>query len=94
MKVKIYVNWEEREICKEEELEEIKKDRIAEVLADSYERRNYAYDFLGNKDISAEDLFVMDEEERKELLTDFENYVGECILEGIRDEYEEVTIEV
>lgn len=94
MKVKIYVNWEEREICKEEELEEIKKNRVAEALATPYDRKTYAYDFLCEQDFSAEDLFVMEEEDRKELLTVFEKYVEECIVEGIKEEYEEVTIEV
>jgi hypothetical protein len=94
MKVKIYVDWEAREICKEEELESIKKDRVAEALAIPYDRRNYAYDFLDETNFSAVDLFVMEEEDRKELLTDFEKYVGECIVEGIKDEYEEIIIEV
>jgi hypothetical protein len=94
MKVKIYVNWEEREICKEEELENIKKERVTGILGNPYDRRTSAYDFICEKEIYAEEIFLMDDKERNELLTDFEKYVEECVAESIENEYEAITIEV
>ena len=94
MKVKIYVNWEEREIVKESELEEVKDTRASNILDNPYEMKHEAYNFVCEKDITAEDLLCMDETERKRLMEDFKNYVIECVDETIKDEYEEIVIEI
>ena len=94
MKVKIYVNWEEREIVKEEELEEVKDTMASNILDDPYEKKHEAYNFICDKDITAEELLCMDETERKRLMEDFKNYVIEGVNETIKDEYEEIVIEV
>ena len=94
MKVKIYVNWENREIVKEEELAEVKDTMASNILDDPYEKKHEAYNFICEKDISAEEILCMDESERKQLMEDFKNYVVECVDETVRDEYEEIVIEV
>ena len=94
MKVKIYVNWEEREIVKEDELAEVKDTMASDILDNTYERKHKAYDFICEKDISAEELFCMDESERKKLMEEFINYITECVDETVKDEYEEIVIEI
>ena len=94
MKVKIYVNWENREIVKESELEEVKDTMASNILDDPYDKKREAYNFICYKDISAEELLCMDESERKQLMEEFINYVSECVDETIKDEYEEIVIEI
>ena len=94
MKVKIYVNWEAGVIVKEEELAEVKDTMAAEILDNPYDRKEKAAEFLCNRYIYAEDLFCMDESERKQLMEEFINYIVECVDEIIKDEYEERIIEV
>ena len=94
MKVKIYVNWENREIVKEDELAEVKDRMASDVLDDPYEKKDRARDFLYEKDIPVEELLCMSEPERKELMEEFINYITECVDETIKDEYEEIVINI
>ena len=94
MKVKIYVNWEEREIVDENELQEIKKSRVSSILDNPHDRKDRAYEFLCDRNIQGEELFCMTNEERENLLKEFEKYVAEGIREDVKEDYQEIIIEV
>lgn len=95
MKIKIYVNWDEGEILTEKEFDDFKKDKVADILADEFNRAEYINDYLCNvKGYDYADLLFMDEEERK-LITDCAvEYLAECVGEELDREFKEIELEV
>ena len=95
MKIKIYVNWDEGEILTEKEYSDFKKDKVADILGDEFDRAEYINDYLRDvKDYDYADLLFMEEEERK-LVTDCAvEYLAECVGEEIDKDFKEIELEV
>lgn len=95
MKIKIYVNWEEGEILTAKEFDDFKKDKVADILGDEYDRATYIDDYLKyTKDYAHTDLLFMEEEERK-LITDCAvEYLTECVGEELDKEFKEIELDV
>ena len=95
MKVKMYVNWNEREILKEEEFKERVKDYAEENAEDTYERNARLYDFLTDrKSLDMIDVYNLTAEQKGELEKEFEKYLLEDAEELLMDDYDEVILEV
>ena len=100
MTVKLWVNWREREILTNQQLEEKINARVEEVIAndDSY---NECLDDYLDSNYTKLDLFdalINGEAVIKETINDIKSGVAEDIYDwcdtDIRSEYEEVKVEV
>lgn len=95
MKIKIYVNWEEGEILTAKEFDDFKKDKVADILCDEYDRAEYINDYLRDvKGYDYTDLLFMDEEGRREIMDLASMYVAECVGEELDKEFQEIELEV
>ena len=95
MKIKIYVNWDECEILTAKEFDDCKKDKVADILADEYDRAEYINDYLGNvKGYDYADLLFMDEEDRRGVEDLATKYLAECVGEELEREFKEIELEV
>lgn len=95
MKIKIYVNWDEGEILTEKEFNVFKKDKVADILNDEYDRAEYINNYLRDvKGYDYADLLFMEEEDRK-LITDYATeYLAECVGQELDQEFKEIELEV
>ena len=97
MKIKLYVDWENGKILKEEEYEkeiaEFAKDRedddyeFEEFLGDYFERNLHNSNRLAH-------LFNLSKEERKKILELWKEDCLETVRNNSDDDYEEIEIEV
>lgn len=95
MKIKIYVNWDEGEILTEKEFDVFKKDKVADILGDEYNRAEYINDYLRDeKGYDYADLLFMDEEDRREVEDLAIKYLAECVGEELDKEFKEIELEV
>ena len=95
MKIKIYVNWDEGEILTAKEYEDVKKDKVADILSDEYDRAEYINDYLGNvKGYDYADLLFIDEEDRREIEDLATKYLAECVYEELDRAFKEIELEV
>lgn len=95
MKIKIYVSWEEGEILTEKEYDDFKKDKVADVLGDEYDRAEYINDYLREvKGYDHADLLFMDEEDRREIQDLATKYLAECVGEELDREFKEIELDV
>ena len=95
MKVKIYVNWDEGEILTEKEFDNFKKNKVADILCDEYDRADYINDYLRNvKGYDHADLLFMDEEDRREVEDLATKYLAECVGEELDKDFKEIELEV
>ena len=95
MKVKMYVNWNEREILKEEEFKERVKEYAKENAEDPYECREILHNFLtDHKVFDIIDVYSLTTEQKEALEKEFEEYLIKDAEEMLLDDYDEVTIEI
>ena len=95
MKIKIYVNWDEDEILTEKEFDNFKKNKVADILGDEYDRADYINDYLRNvKGYDHADLLFMDEEDRREVEDLATKYLAECVGEELDKDFKEIELEV
>ena len=95
MKIKVYVNWEEGEILSEKEFNDFKKDKVADILGDEFDRAEYINDYLRDiKGYDYADLLFMDEEDRREIEDLATKYLAECVGEELGEEFKEIELEV
>ena len=95
MIIKIYVNWEEGEILSAKEFDDFKKDKVADILADEFDRAEYINDYLCNvKGYDCADLLFMNEEDRREIEDLATKYLAECVGEELEREFKEIELEV
>jgi hypothetical protein len=95
MKIKIYVNWDEGEILTEKEFDDFKKDKVADILNDEFDRDDYINDYLSNvKGYDYADLLFMNEEDRREVEDLATKYLAECVGEELEREFKEIELEV
>ena len=95
MKIKIYVNWDEGEILSEKEFDNFKKNKVADILGDEFDRAEYINDYLRDiKGYDYADLLFMDEEDRREVKYLATKYLAECVGEELNEEFKEIELEV
>lgn len=95
MKIKIYVNWEEGKILSAKEFDDFKKNKVADILGDEYDRAEYINDYLRDvKGYDYADLLFMDEEDRREVEDLAVKYLAECVGEELDKEFKEIELEV
>ena len=95
MKIKIYVNWDEGEILTEKEYGDVKKDKVADILNDEFDRAEYINDYLSNvKGYDYADLLFIDEEDRREVEDLATKYLAECVGEELDGLFKEIELEV
>lgn len=95
MKIKVYVNWDEGEILSAKEFDDFKKDKVADVLCDEFDRADYINEYLCDiKGYDCADLLFMDEGDRKEIEDLATKYVAECVGEELNKEFKEIELEV
>lgn len=95
MKIKVYVNWDEGEILSAKEFDDFKKDRVADILCDDFDRADYINDYLRDvKNYGYADLLFMEEEERKFIMDCATEYLAECVGEELDREFKEIELEV
>jgi hypothetical protein len=95
MKVKIYVNWDECEILTETEFDDVKNDKIADILGDEFDRADYINEYLGDvKGYDYADLLFMEEEDRREVEDLATEYLAERVGEELNKVFKEIELEV
>ena len=95
MIIKVYVNWDEGEILTEKEFSDFKHNKVADILADEYDRADYINDYLCNvKGYDYADLLFMDEEDRREVEDLATKYLAECVGEELEREFKEIELDV
>ena len=95
MKIKIYVNWEEGEILTAKEYEDCKKDKVADILADEFDRADYINEYLCDvKGYDYADLLFMDETDRREVEDLATKYLAERVGEELDKDFKEIELEV
>lgn len=95
MKIKIYVNWDEGEILSAKEFDDFKKNKVADILGDEYDRAEYINDYLKyDKGFDLADLLFMDEEDRREVEDLATKYLAERVGEELDKDFKEIELEV
>lgn len=95
MKIKIYVNWDEGEILTAKEFDDFKRDKVADVLNDEYDRAEYIDDYFKyEKSYDYADLLFMSEEDRRELMDLATEYLAERVSDELGREFKEIELEV
>lgn len=89
MKVKIYINWFNREVINEKEFEK----KVEETTQDYKEDKCFFDEWL-NDHYSANEVWNLNEEERKEVQKDFLIKCEELGVRDVREDWEEEEIEV
>ena len=89
MKVKVYVNWYNREVINEKEFEK----KVEETTQDYKEDKCFFDEWL-NDHYSANEVWNLNEEERKEVQKDFLIRCEELGVRDVREDWEEEEIEV
>ena len=100
MKVKIYVNWKEKEILTVKELDERIDARVEEVMQDTDAYNEYLDDYLDNIYLKKKlfEALSGSDADREEVLDDIRSAVARAIYDwanmDISTDYAEVVIEV
>lgn len=100
MKVKIYVNWKEKEILTVKELDERIDARVEEVMQDTDAYNEYLDDYLDNIYLKKKlfEALSGSDADREEVLNDIRSAVARAIYDfvdkDISTDYAEVVIEV
>ena len=95
MKIKIYVNWDEGEILTAKEFDDFKRDKVADILNDEYDRSEYINGYFKyEKSCDCADLLFMSEEDRRKVRDLATKYLAECVGEELDAEFKEIELEV
>ena len=100
MKVKIYVNWKEKEILTVKELDERIDARVEEVMQETDAYNEYLDDYLDNIYLKKKlfEALSGSDADREEVLNDIRSAVARAIYDfvdkDISTDYAEVVIEV
>lgn len=95
MKIKVYVSWDEGEILSAKEFDDFKKDKVADILCDEFDRADYINDYLRDvKGYDYADLLFMDEEDRRGVQDLATEYLAERVGEELDKEFKEIELEV
>lgn len=92
MKVKIYVNWEDRCIIpSKEKLEEIKKFYIEDAEDD---KLNHAEEYLNDLDLALNEILYATETQKLEWKKGIDNFIKDIAMNNFNDDYEEIEVEI
>lgn len=92
MKVKIYVNWEDRCIIpSKEKLEEIKKFYIEDVEDD---KLNHAEEYLNDLGLALNEILYATETQKLEWKKGIDNFIKDIAMDNFNDDYEEIEVEI
>lgn len=89
MMVKVYVNWYEREVINEKDF----KKKVEEATKVYKEDEDFFGEWL-SENYSAWDIWVLNEEQRKEVRNDFLNECERLGVNYAREDWEENEIEI
>ena len=96
MKIKVYVDWKNKEILNEKEYNEF-HDREVNAIADRYFEDKYEFnEFLSDNDYDYADIFNMTDEEKEEVKAKWKAQCKDNAEEIFGDEYDydEIELEV
>lgn len=99
MKVKVYVNWEENEVCSEKEAEQVIADYCVSLMTDAFDSDSddLLYRALREEGITPEDyawIFSLTEEDKAFIRVKVEQACEEAAHEWFKDYYCEYEFEV
>ena len=96
MKIRLYVNWKNRKILKEEEYEKEIAKLAKDREDDDYELEEFLGDYLERKDSYTDlaYLFKLNKEDREKILELWKEDCLETVRNNTNDEYNEIEIEV
>ncbi len=92
MKVKIYVDWEYREVISSiDEKERIMKGYIEEAEDD---KLNHAQAYLEDLGLSLNEILYATETQREEWKKGIENFIKDIAIDEFNEHYEEIEVEI
>ena len=87
--VKVYVNWNERDILTEDEFNEMKQNKARNMFEDEDEFKDWL-----NSDYSASEIFEMTAEERIEVQKRWDDYCINETQDNLDYEWDEIDLDV
>ena len=87
--VKVYVNWNERDILTEDEFNEMKQNKARNMFEDEDEFKDWL-----NTDYSASEIFEMTAEERIEVQERWDEYCADEVHDNLDYEWDEIDLDV
>lgn len=92
MKVKIYVDWDYREVISStDEKERIMKEYIAEAEDD---KLNHAEDYLSDLGLALNEILYATEGQREEWKKGIDNFIKDIATDDFNEHYEEIEVEI
>ena len=92
MKVKIYVDWDYREVISStDDKEKIMKGYIEEVEDD---KLNHAQEYLEDLGLSLNEILYATETQREEWKKGIENFIKDLAIDEFNNHYEEIEVEI
>ena len=92
MKVKIYVDWDYREII----TSQAQKDKIMQGYIDDVDddKLNHAENHLDNLGLSLTEILYSTDDQREQWKKDIDTYIKELAEDNFYEHYEEVEVEI
>jgi uncharacterized protein YeeX (DUF496 family) len=87
--VKVYVNWNKREVLTEDEYKELREQKTRNLFDDEDEFKDWL-----NSDYSASEIFEMTAEERLEIQKRWDDYCINEIQDNLDYEWDEIDLDV
>ena len=92
MKVKIYVDWDYREVISStDEKEKIMKGYITEAEDD---KLNHAEEYLGDLGLALNEILYATESQREEWKKGIDNFIKDIATDDFNEHYEEIEVEI
>lgn len=87
--IKVYVNWNERDILTEDEFNELKQNKARNMFEDEDEFKDWL-----NCGYSASEIFEMTTEERVEIQKKWDEYCADEVQDNLDYEWDEIDLDV
>lgn len=87
--IKVYVNWQERDILTEDEYKELKQNKARNLFEDEDEFKDWL-----NTDYSASEIFEMTAEERLEIQKRWDEYCVDETQDTLNYYWDEIELDV
>jgi uncharacterized protein YeeX (DUF496 family) len=87
--VKVYVNWNKREVLTEDEYKELREQKTRNLFDDEDEFKDWL-----NSDYSASEIFEMTAEERLEIQKRWDDYCINETQDNLDYEWDEIDLDV
>lgn len=95
MEIKMYVNWNEREILNEKEFKERIKEWADDTAESTYLRNIRLHEFLTDrKEMDMIDVYDLTNGQKVSLDLEFKEFLLEDAKDCLEDEYDEITVEI